>query len=205
MQLPDLVWKILSATGFITAVASLVKLTLITKLQEGIKHDYAQRLEAIKHDNAQQLEAHKANIDSQLEQFRTQLAEIARVAREQWNIKLNACFDALQLVDDMMTNRNWGVEGITPQPVDVRKAREVYNRLTLTCRTKDVFTAYLDCLGIRTLDKPTPVVRGDCMHDLRLAIRNELDFGPDFEMDRERSWIATLGQFRRRPDKDVLD
>jgi hypothetical protein len=131
-----------------------------------------------------------------LESYKSELQETQRVNQEKWVLRREACLEALEVVDAQMAHMQWQMNGaqVTPQrvAVDIAKARAVMNKLILTCEGADVVTLYIRALGLRTPDEPPQTMSPDTIHDLRLAIRAELEFGPDFPFDRRKAWIVSL-------------
>ena len=122
-------------------------------------------------------------------------AVIAWLVNERWKrgehrreVKRRACLDALLIVDAHYSNQEWtGIPSTERQaPPDVKRAREVYNELCVTCTSAKVLEAYKVCLGFGGPPNLGYVV------DLRNAVRHELGFGKAVDVDRENAWIARL-------------
>ena len=113
-------------------------------------------------------------------------------------IKREACLEALAVVDAHFANLSWKQDGkpqpVHKQPIDIAKARDIHNRLALTCQNQDVIEKYLDALGVHALGEPAKKISGSAIVDLRGAMREELGFGNELESDRSRAWIGTLHQ-----------
>ncbi len=169
------------------AVVWLAKTILTERIESAIRHEYSVRLEAYKSEL-------KSAAEKEFEDFKSQLREVERLGQERWNIKRAACLDALDVVDRQMTNMAWGKLGVCaePQKVDIARARQVMNNLVLICDGAEVAKAYIRALGLQAPDEPAQQISGDAIHDLRLTIRQELGFGPHFDFDRNKAWIATL-------------
>jgi hypothetical protein len=105
-----------------------------------------------------------------------------------WELKRQACLEALEIVDAHFSNVVWtGISDTSRQaPPTVAKARDVYNKLCLSCQSDAVLKAYKKCLGIYGTFAADEIV------DLRNAIRKELGFGEAVDADREKAWIAKL-------------
>lgn len=124
----------------------------------------------------------KASID---EEFKTKAAA--------FEIKRQACVDALSVVDAHYAQTDWKKEGVplriekqdAPQ---IAKARECFNRLALTCKSPEVIRLYLKSLGI---GEP---MKGSDIHELRNAMREELGFGSSLDLSDEKLWIGALGR-----------
>src|SRR5437762_1162165 len=111
-----------------SAAAWLMKLWLSERLKSAIQHEYNQRLE----------------------QFKADLRNSETVRQARWEIKRQACLEALRVVDTFFSHQNWqGVEEPTEQQgtIDVVKARECYNALALSCNSDEVLQQFKRCLG----------------------------------------------------------
>ncbi|SRR6266446_2570528 len=124
------------------------------------------------------------------------LKERELVAHARWQIKHQACLDALKIVDAHFSNIEWK-DIATGKILDVLKqpeppielARECDNKLALSCETEEVVTWYRRCLG------HFGDVNGDMIVDLRNAIRRELGFGTvQIDQDRDRAFIGRLSK-----------
>jgi hypothetical protein len=130
--------------------------------------------------------------NEKLERLRLELRNSEAVRQARWEIKRQACLDALRVVDTYFSHQTW--EGIPqaaePQgAIDVAKARECYNALALSCNTDEVLQQFKRCLGLG--EKP---LRADMIVDLRNAIRRELEFGAEIDRDRAGAWIGRLSK-----------
>src|SRR5439155_21237930 len=93
--------------------------------------------------------------------------------------------------DAHFSHQSWSgapIQAESQQKPDVASARDVYNKLCLSCKNVEVLREYKKCLGL--LGK---FDAGDIV-DLRNAIRKELGFGGHFDVDRKRAWIARLNK-----------
>ena len=150
--------------------AWLLKQLILERLKGAIQHEYNQKLE----------------------QFRAEIRSSDLVRQARWEIKRQACLEALRVVDTFLSHQNWqGVEKpLEPQgSIDVAKARECYNALALSCTSDEVLRNYKRCLGLAK--EP---LRGDLIVDLRNAIRKELEFGQEIDSDRANAWIGRLSK-----------
>jgi hypothetical protein len=130
--------------------------------------------------------------NEKLERFRVELRNSESVRQARWEIKRQACLDALRVVDTYFSHQSWdGIpKAAEPQGnIDVAKARECYNALALSCNSDEVLQQFKRCLGF--VEKP---IRGDMIVDLRNAIRRELEFGQEIDKDRASAWIGRLSK-----------
>lgn len=153
--------------------------------------------------NATKLETHKADLQNDLaralENMRRELAEEERVHRERWGLKRDACLAALGLVDKVFTNVPWEDRTrpsselrITRSPVDPAEFRTTMNRLILTCDDPIVVHLFLRCIGLHESGEPADSVDPGDLQILRNAVRRELGFGTDLELNPNLSWITSV-------------
>ena len=168
------------ATG--AAVVFLTKTVLTTRIQRAIQHEYDRKLADHKAALADQynraLEEHKSKVKAKEETRQTR-----------WEIKRDACLDALQVVDGFHANLQWDYDVEPQEKPRIDEVRRCYNRLALSCDSDDVLQQFKRCLGV-TGEKVT----GDMILDLRTAIRQELEFGKPIDQDREIAWIGCLNK-----------
>lgn len=120
----------------------------------------------------------------------------ALVRRTVFEIKRDACLEALGVIDAAFSQREWKLKDGTPlktlkQRLDISKARACHNKLALTCENPKVIDLYMTCLGFKTSDKP-PVPPTDSMIALRNTMREELGFGASLDLNRESAFIGSL-------------
>ena len=137
-------------------------------------------------------------LEAKLEAYKAEVRAKERVAQERWSIKRDACLAALDVVDRAMTNMKWTMPGsgsqvpVVAEEVSAADARAAMNRLAMTCDNPEVVRLFLRCLNVRNADDATPPLAADAIHDLRNAIRKELEFGTNLDIDRSAAWIAVL-------------
>ncbi len=118
--------------------------------------------------------------------------------RSAYELKVEACLEALSVVDAHFSNIEWDTpEGkLKPEPqmLGIEEARRCYNKLSLTCEDPTVVECYANTLGLRAAGDPVKEIRPDAIVDLRNAMRLELGFGKKLAFSREKAWIAQLGK-----------
>ena len=109
-----------------------------------------------------------------------------------WESLKDSGVDALAVVDAVQSHMEWKQDGTTidcvKQPVDMEKAREALNKLSLTCKNTKVIDCYLDAIGLSSSGK----VSGDSIVYLRNALREELGFEQLLDVDKSRAFLAKL-------------
>ena len=121
----------------------------------------------------------------------------ALIHRSLFELKREACLDALSVVDATFSHQPWTQDGlnvpVVPQRLSMAMARACYNKLALTCRDPEVLTRYTLALGLGKPGDPPRTISADAIVDLRNAMRTELGFGaPLAPPDRVAAWIAKL-------------
>jgi hypothetical protein len=121
----------------------------------------------------------------------------AALRRSIFEIKRDACLEALSIVDASFSHRKWEQDGtalpVQQQPVDIAKARSCYSKLALTCDDPEVLVAYCRALDLRGPADPPNRGRAQAIVELRNVMRRELGFGkPLPPMERLAVWIAHL-------------
>lgn len=98
----------------------------------------------------------------------------------QWEIKRNSCLDALDVVDSMFANKyqHSGYQKLA----EVKKIREVHNRLMLSCEDQKSIETFEKCIGMKGDYEKEDIV------PLRDMLRKELGFKP-IPMDAATAWI----------------
>lgn len=110
-----------------------------------------------------------------------------------FDVKLSACLEALSVIDAFFSTLDWnGAPKPEAQELSTPKARECYNKLALTCENPKVIEAFANALCLRTPDEKPMVISADVMRDLRNLMRQELGFGRELNLSREKAWIARL-------------
>jgi hypothetical protein len=136
-----------------------------------------------------------------LEQLKARIAIEQHTSQARWEIKRNACLNAMRIIDAHWSNLDWSgidskdrpiVDGsIEKQPEpSIEDVRQCYNELVVSCGDNAVPKLYKHCL----LEK----VSGDDAIDLRNAVRTELGFGIGIDFDRSRAFIGTIRKLRNR-------
>lgn len=171
MELPGTIATAITSSLVTTSAAAwLIKLWLSERLKTAIQLEYNQKLE----------------------QFKADLRNSETVSQARWEIKRQACLEALRVVDTFFSHQSW--QGVskpaeTQGSIDVAKARECYNALALSCNSEEVLQQFKRCLGLSS--EP---IRADMIVDLRNEIRRELEFGQEVDLDRTSAWIARLSK-----------
>jgi hypothetical protein len=122
--------------------------------------------------------------------------EEQRISESRWEIKRQACLDSLIMADAALSHMDWthGDMKINPvrQPVSTVKAREVMNRLAVSCENSDVLQEFSRALGLREPGNVGTPIPGDTINRLRDAVRRELGYGQSLKQNASLAFIIRL-------------
>ena len=116
--------------------------------------------------------------------------------QRKWEIKREACLEALKIVDARFSHIEWinkdgaQTEIDRQEKVDIANIRSCFNRLVLSCEDSKVPKAFTKCLNLHIDNKDPGVLYLNDIAELRNAIRKELGFGEDLETDMV--WIFNI-------------
>lgn len=121
--------------------------------------------------------------------FEFDLKQKDLIKQEQWKLKRDACFNALNIADALLSNYKYPnvKDGdIKPGKVTTEEVRKCFNDLACSCQE----TLVIDLLKKIMYESVSP----DIIVDLRNAVRQELDFGNQiFDKDRDKAFVAKVG------------
>ncbi len=124
------------------------------------------------------------------------VASKERADQRRWEIKREACLEALEIIDARFADYDWLAANGKMDQVDrqdsvpIIKIRSCFNRLVLTCNNSEVPRMFEKCLHLAIEGKePEPLLMRTVV-DLRNAIRKELGFGK--ELKTNVSWIKFI-------------
>lgn len=122
-------------------------------------------------------------------EFEFELKQKDLIYQEQWKHKRDACFNALNIADALISNYKYPnvKEGdIKPGKITTEEVRKCFNELACSCEESKV----IDILKKIMYEPVSP----DIIVDLRNAVRIELNFGnQEFDTDRDRAFVAKIG------------
>ena len=130
--------------------------------------------------------------------IKTAIERETNIRNSIFELKRSACLDALDVVDSVFSQRDWG-QDVDKQSVSIKDARRAHNQLALTCDNPEILELYVKTLGLRTPDEPPGNLNADSIVDLRNAMRDELDFGKKLKFDRNKAWVAKLPGTNNNP------
>ena len=119
----------------------------------------------------------------------------ALVKRSAFEIKRDACLEALAIIDAAFSQRDWHQQGnalkVIKQPLDISKARGCHSKLSLICDSPEIPLQFLKTLGMGT-DEDRRTAPTDHLNRLRNLMRRELGFGRECVLDPQLAWIGAL-------------
>ena len=126
--------------------------------------------------------------NKRLKEFESAIKHQDLINDEQWKHKKNACFNALNIADCILSNGKYPnvKEGeIKPTKITTEEVRKCMNDLACSCTNSEVIEVLKKIMH--------SAVSPDIIVDLRNAVRRELQFGQsDFDKDREKSFIGKV-------------
>lgn len=120
-------------------------------------------------------------INKSFEEFKSELQQENFVQQERWKIKRDACINALNVADAILSNYSYPnvkPEDLKKGYVSTEDVRKCINELATACDSSEVLEVLKDILFGKNI---TP----DIIVDLRNAVRKELEFG-NYEIDNDR-------------------
>lgn len=177
-----LLWDIFISAGAGAGIAFLLRTYFNEKIKNSVKHEYDIRLESYKSEL-------KNAVDKDLESYKSKIKELESKNLDKWEIKREACLKALNLADSALSNKEWLEDikqRVVKNEIDTITVRECYNQLACSCDFPETLTEFKRVLGL------LGPVAGDVIVDFRNAIRKELNFGKEIDIDREKAFIVRI-------------
>lgn len=119
----------------------------------------------------------------------------ALVKRSAFEIKREACLEALAIIDAAFSQRDWLESGkalnVIKQPLDIAKARGCHSKLSLTCDGPEIPQQFMKTLGMGS-DEDRKAAPTTHLNTLRNLMRRELGFGRELSLDPQLAWIGSL-------------
>lgn len=189
MTWPETLYSFLTGSIGGALVVWFANKILVERVRAAIQHEYATKLETYKADL-------QTDITQRLDQLRAEAEEKGRLQRERWQIKRESCLRALDIIDRVLTNVLWSDQtrpadsiAIKRLPVDTQEARDVMNRLILSCDHYQVVVLFLKAIGINENGEMSdPDLQA--LQELRNVIRKELGFGEEIYLPSDIAWLT---------------
>lgn len=139
------------------------------------------------------MELLRTDLEKELAEFNArEIKEIENAQQTRWELKYQACLEALKIVDVFLSHWFKDVNGVTPvrQPANTVKARECYNRLVLTCRNPEVTEVFLKIMFQGPGTDNSEITNN--LNAMRTAVREELGFGDKIDLSTDAAWFVRL-------------
>lgn len=121
-----------------------------------------------------------------------------------WEIKREACLDALRIIDCRFADYDWrddqgnALKTDTQGFIPTEDIRSCFNRLVLACKTSEVPESFAECLDLNLGEAKQSPLNIKKVVDLRNKIRAELGFGKAHKI--KLAWITYINW--RKSDKE---
>ncbi len=127
--------------------------------------------------------------------------------QRRWEIKREACLEALEIIDARFADYRWTSDGIAMKIdeqdfIPTARIRSCFNRLLLACKDSTVPQQFEDCLNLRVGNNELrPITMGEVVK-LRNAIRKEMGFGKD--ISTKVDWISNINWRRDKKETETI-
>jgi hypothetical protein len=180
----NFLWNTFIGAGAGAGITFLLRTYFNEKIKNSIKHEYNIRIETYKSEL-------KNAIDKDFESYKSNIKELESKNLDKWELKREACLRALNIADSAMSNLEWESDidmrkGIVKSEIDTITARICYNQLACTCDLPETLYEFKRVLGM------LGPIGGDAIVDFRNAIRKELNFGNEIDVDRKKAFIGRI-------------
>ncbi len=166
-----------ASSSIITGAIYLFRNSIFEKIKSKIKHDYDKKLEK-----------HKSDLNKEIELFKREIREEEQQKLDKWKLKQQACYEALELADNLLSNYDWDnidSNQFVKGDVDTKHGRSVYNKLATTCDSSDILELLKQIIKVENIDLGIVV-------DFRNEVRKELGFGEIIDTDKKTSFFGRL-------------
>ena len=128
-------------------------------------------------------------ITQKVEDVKLSVEAIKNSESKKYELKYNACIEALRLVDAHLSHSISTPEiEPTKQTASIEEARSCHNQLILSCESTELISTFNSIMfGFSSSIAPT-----DELNNFRNAIRRELNFGDELSLDRNQAWFAKV-------------
>lgn len=123
--------------------------------------------------------------------FKAEIDHQSHTRRAAYEIKREACLNALSVVDAHLSHLTFdGIKPVT-QGFSIAEARRAHSHLMLTCDNKDVPTLFEQLLGLHNPNDAKPVIEIGKVRELRMEMRKELGLSPMEDLESDNIWITS--------------
>lgn len=182
IDITNLLWNTFIGAGAGAGITFLLRNYFNEIIKNSVKYEYDVRLESYKSEL-------KNAVDKDLESYKSEIKELESKNLDKWQLKREACLKALNLADSALSNMVWegNIEsGFVKSEINTIQVRDCYNQLACSCDLPETLVEFKRVLGL------LGPIRGDVIVDFRNAIRKELNFGNEIDIDREKAFIGRI-------------
>lgn len=124
-----------------------------------------------------------------------------RGEQRRWEIKREACLEALEIIDARFSDYSWqsggkAIDVDSQKFIETEKIRSCFNRLVLSCENRQVPLFFEKCLFLQVDNAEPEPLDMNAVVELRNAIRKELRFGK--ELITKVAWITNINWKREK-------
>lgn len=182
--------EIIKLIGISSVISSAI-VGIITFL--GRKYFTEKIKNSIKNEYDTKLADHKSQLDKEFEKFKLELKAIDLQKEDKWTLKREACLEALQLADNVLSNMTWnGIpnEQLIKGEVKTIDGRKIFNKLATSCDL-DIVLKLMKSILLGKDENGNGINMGIIV-DLRNAVREELGFGEKLDTDKDNAFFGKL-------------
>ncbi len=133
-------------------------------------------------------------ITHEIESIKAKVSREDDILKTKYELKYNACLDALELIDSYFSHSLKNPDGTTPTKEfrSISDARQCHSKLILTCENPLLLDKFLEIFfrnqdNGKCINPPT-----DLLNEFRNIVRSELGFGAMLTLDRNTAWFGTF-------------
>lgn len=145
------------------------------------------------------------DLASSIESVKVNIQELSGIAEQKRALKYKACLGARTVIDAHLSNF-FSLEGAVWQAPETILARQIHNRLILSCDNPDLIVTFSE-IYFGPIDGEPSSPRTVLLNEFRSMVRAELGFGKMLFSDEDRTWIARAAGdvVSRKPDYEGVE
>lgn len=128
-----------------------------------------------------------------IESVRAKIEEDKLIFENKYQLKHDACLEALSLIDAHFSHVLNILESPEPdkQFATTEHARKVHNKLILSCENHEILNLFDKIIFGQNGDGESKAPT-DLLNEFRNLVRDELGFGNKLDLNRERAWFGSV-------------
>lgn len=129
-----------------------------------------------------------------IESVRAKIEEDKLIFENKYQLKHEACLEALSLIDAHFSHVLNSPEGPAPdkQFATTEHARKVHNKLILSCENHEILNLFDKIIFGQDDNNEESKPPTDLLNEFRNLVRDELGFGNKLDLNRERAWFGSV-------------